>query len=404
VPILKNIGVLATCRFEGGQASIHAHERAAMVWKGEVIERVGPETELLSEYGDRDPIDAEGRLVIPGLVDCHTHLAFGGWRANEFEERIRGRSYLEIAASGGGIAATVAATRTTSTEDLLARCRDWLTAISQLGITTVEAKSGYGLDLEHELRLLGVYRELQQQQPVRIVPTFLGAHTVPPEYRERRGSYIELLCDTLIPEVSRRGLARFCDAFVEESAFTVDDARVILRRAQEHGLRAKLHADQLTDGGGAALAAEVDAVSADHLDCVSDEGIERLARSRTVAVSLPVASLYLDRPPLPARRLINAGVPVAVATDFNPGTAPTFHLPFAMVLACTLQRMTPAEALKGATIYAAKAICEDTVAGSLERGKRADFAIIDAPDVNHWLYHFSGNRCLSTYIGGERVY
>jgi imidazolonepropionase len=245
-----------------------------------------------------------------------------------------------------------------------------------------------------------VYRQLQHEQPVRIVPTFLGAHAVPPEYRDRRAAYIDLLCDELVPEIARRGLARFCDVFLEESAFTLDEARAILTRARSRGLVPKVHADQLTDGGGAALAAELAAASADHLECISHEGIESLARSETVAVSLPVASLYLNRPPLPARRIIDAGVPVAVATDFNPGTAPTFHLPLAMLLACTMQRMTPEEVLKGATVYAAKAIAEDRAAGSLEPGKRADFAIIDAPGVNDWLYHFSGNRCVATYIGG----
>lgn len=404
VHVLRNIGVLAACRFDGGQAAIHLQENAALVWDRGVIEWVGPEARIPDQYRGHDEIDAERRLVIPGLIDCHTHLAFGGWRADEFEERIQGRTYLEIAAAGGGIARTVAATRATATEDLVAFCSDRLGGMSQLGVTTVEAKSGYGLDIEHELRLLRVYQELQRRQAVRVIPTFLGAHTVPSEYRERRSAYIELLCDRLLPEIARGRLARFCDVFVEDSAFSLDEARTILQAAREHGLFPKLHADQLSDGGGAALAAEVGATSADHLECISADGIKLLARSNTVAVSLPVASLYLGRPAMPARQLIEAGVPVAVATDFNPGTAPTFHLPLALLLACTLQRMTPAEALKGATIYAAKAIGEDAVAGSLERGKRADFAVIDAPDVTEWLYQFSANRCQSTYIGGHRVH
>jgi imidazolonepropionase len=405
MPILTNIGVLAACRFEGGQSAIHALERAALVWNDGLIEWVGREAELpFADYRRHQRIDAGGRLVIPGLIDCHTHLAFGGWRANEFEERIQGRSYAEIAAAGGGIAVTVAATRASTSDQLVARCAAWLAAMSALGVTTVEAKSGYGLNREHELRLLEVYRELNLRQPVRVVPTFLGAHIVPPDYRDRRQDYLELLCTVLIPEVARRSLARYCDVFVEQGAYSVAEARSIFRAARQHGLIPKLHADQLTDLGGAVLAADVDAASADHLDCVSAEGIARLAESRTVAVSLPVATLYLNRPPTPARRLIEAGVPVAVATDFNPGTAPTFHLPFALLLACTMQRMTPAEALKGATIFAARAIGEDAVAGSLEPGKRADFALIDAPNVTHWLYHFSENRCLATYIAGQRVF
>jgi imidazolonepropionase len=342
--------------------------------------------------------------VIPGLIDCHTHLAFGGWRADEFEARIQGRSYLDIAAAGGGIAATVGATGRTSTTELVERCQEWLAAMAALGVTTVEAKSGYGLTVGEELRLLDVYRQVHQRQPVRVVPTLLAAHAVPADYRERRADYIDLVCTMLIPEVARQRLATFCDVFVEESALTVDEARAVLRAAREHGLTAKVHADQLTDGGGAGLAVEFAAASADHLECISPDGIERLAASRTVAVSLPVASLYLGRPPLPARRLIEAGVPVAVATDFNPGTAPTFHLPLALLLACTLQRMTPAEALKGGTVYAARAIGEDAVAGSLEPGKRADFAVIDAPDVTQWLYQFAPNRCVMTFVMGERVH
>jgi imidazolonepropionase len=207
----------------------------------------------------------------------------------------------------------------------------------------------------------------------------------------------------LIPVVARRGLARFCDVFVEDSAFTPAEARTILRCAREHGLGAKLHADQFTDNGGAALAAEMRAASADHLECVSAEGIARLARAGTVAVTLPLAALYLGRPAAPARRLIDAGVPVAVATDFNPGTAPSLHLLLAMLLAATLQRMTPAEVLKAVTIQAAKAIGEASAAGSLEPGKRADFAIIDAAGVDHWVYHFAANACVGAYIGGVRV-
>jgi imidazolonepropionase len=275
--------------------------------------------------------------------------------------------------------------------------------MARLGITTVEAKSGYGLDFENEIRLLEVYERLRHTQPVRLVSTLLAAHVVPPEYADRRGHYLEIVCRDLIPEVARRRRARFCDVFVEESAFTPDEARAILGCAGEHGLGAKLHVDQFTDGGGAALAAELNAVSADHLECVSEDGITRLARSGTVAVTLPIAALYVTRPAAPARNLITAGVPVAVATDFNPGTAPTFHLPLAMLLAATLQRMTPAEVLKGVTMYAARAIGEASVTGSLEPGKRADFVIIDAPDVNHWIYHFAPNACVATYIGGKRV-
>lgn len=403
MPVLTNIGVLAACRDEGGQGAIHPIPHAALAWRGTDIAWVGPVAALPSEYHDDERIDAEGRLVVPGLIDCHTHLAFAGWRADEIEARMQGRTYQELAAEGGGIARTVANTRRVDTATLVARCARRLSQMAQLGVTTVEAKSGYGLDVETEIRVLEVYETLRRRQPVRLVSTLLAAHVVPPEYADRRDEYVDLVCRDLIPEVARRGLARFCDVFVEESAFKANEARAILRCAREHGLEAKLHVDQLTDGAGAALAAQLNATSADHLECVSADGIAQLARAGTTAVTLPLAALYLGRPVAPARALIEAGVPVAVATDFNPGTAPTWHLPLAMLLAATMQRMTPAEVLKGVTIYAARAIGEAAVLGSLEPGKRADFAIIDAPDVSHWVYHFTPNSCVGTYIGGVRI-
>lgn len=399
--LLHNIGQLATCRAEGGQGEIHPIADAALVWEGETIRWVGPRRELPSEYRDAERVDAGGMLVVPGLVDCHTHLAFGGWRADEFEQRVLGRDYLEIARAGGGIASTVRHTRVASEEALVERALGFLREIQALGVTTVECKSGYGLDRESELKLLRVYRRLAERQPVRIVPTFLGAHVVPPEFQDDREQYVDLLVHDLIPTIGRERLAVCCDAFVETSAFTVDEARRILRAGQAAGLAAKLHADQLSAGGGAELAAELGAWSADHLECISDTGIAALARSGVVAVSLPVATLYLHQPAMPARRLIDAGVSVAVATDFNPGTAPSYHLPFALTLACTLQRMTPAEALKGATIIAARAVGLDRHVGSLEPGKAADFAVIDAQDVRHWLYHFRANACVRTVVAGR---
>jgi imidazolonepropionase len=399
--MLASISQLATCRAEGGQGDIQAIPNAAMVWDDAgVIRWVGPEKDLPSAYRGAERVDAGGRLVIPGLVDCHTHLAFGGWRADEFEQRLRGRSYLDIAKSGGGIASTVRQTRKATEQELGDKAAGFLAQMLALGITTVECKSGYGLDTDNELKLLRVYRRLAEQQPVRLVPTFLGAHMIAPEFRDDRAGYVDLLVERMIPAVAGAKLAVCCDVFVEESAFSLEEARRILRAGQAAGLASKLHADQLTSGGGAELAAELGALSADHLECISEPGIAALAAAGVVAVSLPIASLYLSQRPMPARRLIEAGVAVAVASDFNPGSAPSYHLPLALTLACTLQRMTPAESLKGATLYAARAVGLEASVGSLEPGKQADFVLMDAPDVNHWLYHFRPNAALKVFVGG----
>ncbi len=401
--LLRNIGILAACRPEGGQGEIHAVRDAALAWEDGRVAWVGPAAQLPEEYGGLRGDDAGGRLVVPGLVDCHTHLAFGGWRADEFALRAAGATYLEIARAGGGITSTMRATREAAEAALLERAAGFLQAMIALGVTTVECKSGYGLDTKTELKLLRVYRALAGLGPSRIVPTFLGAHVVPPEHRADRRRYIELLIAEMIPAVAREGLARCCDVFVEETAFSVAEAREILEAGRGAGLAPKLHADQLADGGGAELAAEVGAWSADHLEHASDRGIAAMAAAGVVAVSLPIASLYLRQPAMRARRFIEAGVPVAVATDFNPGSAPSYHLPLALTLACTMQGMMPAEALKGATSIAARALGLDG-AGSIVRGGPADFAVIDAPGVDQWLYHFRPNACVRTVIAGETVH
>jgi len=401
MPLLRSIGFLARCLPEGPPGEIHAIENAALAWEDGVIRWAGPDREIPVEFRDWASEDGRGRMVVPGLIDCHTHLAFGGWRGDEFGERLAGRSYLEIAAAGGGIVSTMTRTRAASVPMLVERARGHLREMEKLGVTTVEAKSGYGLSHDSELALLEVYAELVRTDPVRLVPTLLGAHVVPPEYRDDREAYLAMLVNELIPEVGRRGLARFCDVFVEETAFSVAEARRILQAGLAAGLGAKLHADQLTDGGGAALAAEVGATSADHLEYASAAGIAAMRDAGVVAVSLPIATLYLNQRPLPARALLDAGVPVAVATDFNPGSAPSYHLPLAMMLACTMQRMTPREVLRGVTSVAARAIGVEREAGSLAPGWSADFAIIDAPDPEFWMYHFRANACLRTVRNGE---
>lgn len=402
MPLLTNISHLYTCAGDGQGEAGHVAD-AALAWEGAVVRWVGVAKDLPAEFKSWEMEDAEGRIVIPGLIDCHTHLAFGGWRADDFERRIKGDSYLQIAEAGGGIASTVAKTRALSEAELADRAEECLEDVVSLGVTTVEAKSGYGLTVADELKTLRAYRALASRQPVRLVPTFLGAHTVPPEYKERRAEYIKLVIDEMLPAVAQEKLATFCDAFVEASAFTHDESRAIFAAAKALGLVPKLHADQLTANGGAELAAEVGAASADHLEHISDAGIAAMRKAGTVAVSLPLATLYLNASPLPARKLIDAGVPVAVATDFNPGSAPSWHLPLAMMLACNLQRMTPAEVLVGATRMAARALRRDDV-GVLAPGKQADFALLEADDLTQWLYHFRPNACVRTVIGGATVW
>lgn len=404
MPVLTDIKTLYTCPPDASPDDAGAIDDAAMVWHKDRIVWVGPAADLPGRYKREDRLDGHGCIAVPGLVDCHTHLAFGGWRADEFAMRCRGDSYLDIARAGGGIARTVSQTREASEADLLARCKRFLKGMTALGVTTVECKSGYGLDLDTELKQLRVYRQLGADSRVRIVPTFLGAHIVPPDYRDDRDAYIALLTDEVLPRIAEDGLARFCDVFVEETAYTADEARRILSAAREHGLRAKLHADQLNDCGGGELAAEFNAVSADHLEYISEDGIEALADKGVVAVSLPLATTYLRQKPLDGRRLLDAGVPVAVATDFNPGSAPSYHLTLAMTLACIEQGMSPSESLRGATTIAARALDLQSEAGSLLPDYRCDFALINAPDVNHWLYHFTPSACRITVAGGEVVH
>ncbi|MEE4216538.1 MAG: imidazolonepropionase [Xanthomonadales bacterium] len=403
MPVLRNIAELATCPPDSPQQDAGLVRNASLVFQDGMVRWSGPASELPAEFSSEASIDCGSRLVIPGLVDCHTHLCFGGWRGDEFELRLKGASYQEIAAAGGGIRSTVDATRAASAQELEQKAANALQGMLELGVTTVECKSGYGLDEVNEIKQLEVFQRLNQCQPVELVPTFLGAHIIPPEHSASRDLYINLLCNVLIPKVAAEGLAEFCDAFVEQGAYTVDEARKIFSVARRHGLQIKLHADQLSDSGGAALAAEFDAVSAEHLEYVNEEGIRLLAGSGTVAVSLPLASLYLGEAYVPARRMIDAGIRVAVATDFNPGSAPSYHLPLAMTLACLNQAMTPQEVLNGATTIAARAVARHDRIGSLLPGYQADIAIIDAPSLNQWLYHFTPNACTSVYKNGLKM-
>lgn len=399
--ILRNIGQLAICSPDSAQQDAGLINDAALVFERERIAWAGTESQLPKVHANLESVDCGGRLVIPGLVDCHTHLCFGGWRGDEFEMRLQGRSYQEIAAAGGGIRSTVAATRSESAGQLFTKSLNALEGILDLGVTTLECKSGYGLETGAELKQLKVYRRLNRHQPVDLVPTFLGAHMVPDEYQDRREAYVRLLCDVMIPAVTEQKLAQFCDIFIEEGAYTLDEAREILGAAGKAGLGLKVHADQLSSGGGAQLAAELGAVSAEHLEYADDDGIAALAKAGTVAVSLPLASLYLRERYVPARKMLEAGVRVAVATDFNPGSAPSYHLPLAMTLACINQQMTPQETLMGATTIAARAVGAESRIGALLPGFAADIAIIDSPSLNHWLYHLRANACCGVVKSGQ---
>lgn len=377
---------------------------AALAWEGDRIAWAGPATNLPEEYRDAETLDAGGRCVIPGLIDCHTHLCFGGWRGDEFAQRLAGAGYSEIQAAGGGIQSTVRATRAATGDELIEKAARALAGMARLGVTTVEAKSGYGLSRDDEIKQLRVYRELAASQPVELVATCLGAHLIPPEYADNRDGYIDLLCEELIPRVADEKLARFCDVFIEKGAYTLEEGRRILETAQRLGLGAKIHADQLSAGGGARLAGELGAVSAEHLEYADEDGIAAMADAGTVAVSLPLASLYLRDTYLDYRTWNAAGVEVAVATDFNPGTAPSYHLHLALLLACLNQHMTPQQALAGATVHAAKAVGLETDHGRLEPDCVADLAVLDSPDINHWLYHFRPNACVGTVKAGEWIW
>lgn len=401
--IFTHIGSLATCAAYLNWDDPGLGQNAAMVVEDGRFVWIGSAEEIPSALSMGEVVDLGGRLVVPGLVDSHTHLAFGGWRAGEFALRCQGATYQEIAARGGGIMATVRQTRAATPEQLRDRAAGFLREMLAQGVTTVEAKSGYGLTVADELKLLRVYRALAESSPQRIVATFLGAHTVPAEFKSQRGEYLRQMVEEALPAIAAEGLARFADVFVEDGAFTADEARDYLQACRQYGLRAKLHVDQLHDGGGATLAAAVGAISADHLEYTGDAGIAALAAAGVIAVALPVASLYLRQPFLDARRYQAAGVPVAVATDFNPGTAPCASLPLAMNLACTQNRMTPAAALRGATIVAARAVAEEEHVGSIEVGKRADFIVLNEPSVDQWLYRLPPAPPCRVVIGGETV-
>lgn len=378
----------------------------AMIVAGTTIERTGTTDGLRHIiHGERLPVvDAKFAAVTPGFVDAHTHLPFAGSRAPEFEQRIAGRTYQQIAASGGGIARTVTATRDAAFDSLLEQARRHAVWMLRTGTTTAEAKSGYGLSLESELKILRVVRALQTESPLRILPTVLAAHTVPPEFREDRNAYLSLIVNEILPAVAGESLAESCDVFCDEHAFTLDESRTILQAARSLGFRLRMHVEQFAADGGAALAAALGADTADHLETTRAEGIRALASAAVQPVLVPASVFCLGRDEYAeARAMIEAGLGVVLATDFNPGSSPTTSMPFVLSLACQRMKMLPSEALTAATLNAAYSLQRGAQTGSLEPGKSADFLIHEFRDYRELAYFTAVPNMPQVFIGGQRI-
>lgn len=413
--LITNIGQLATPVPSGDgplrgteQAHVRTVPKAAIFARDDTIEACGPYDEVcrVAESAAHDVLhfDAGGRVAVPGFVDPHTHLVFDGDRVDEYDRRLRGASYIEILHAGGGILDTVRKTRAASAESLFESARRRARIMACSGTTVIEAKSGYGLDLETEIKILQVIRRLNEELPLEFVPTFMGAHALPPEFQNDPGAFIDFLVSEVLPQVAAARLAEFVDVFCETGVFTPELCRRILLKARQYGLGIKLHADELDDSGGAQLAASLNAVTADHLVKVSPEGIDHLAASGTIAVLLPTTSLFMgSRQPAPARDIISKAVPVAIATDMNPGTSPVFSMPLAMSLACSYLRMTPAEALTAATLNAAYAAGRGEVNGALVPGRNADVVLVDAEDYREITYYMGSNLIHAVFAGGRPI-
>ena len=400
--IVKNARQLVTLRStqEGPRTKDHMEdlgiiEDGVVVISGNKIMALGKTKNVLDEIRITDKtkvIDAKDRVILPGFVDCHTHPVFANTREEEFEMRIKGKTYQEIAESGGGIKSSVKNLRSKSKEELIQLALPRLDRMLSYGTTTIEAKSGYGLSLKDEIKMLEVIKELNEIHPIDLIPTFLGTHEIPEEYKNNRKEYIKLITEKMIPEVAKRKLAVFCDIFCEKGVFNIDESREILITAKSHGLGLKLHADQLSALGGSKLAAELGAISADHLEFIDDDGIEKMKDSGVIGVLLPGACFGLgitEYPP--ARKMIERGLPVALATDFNPGSSMTESVPIILSLACLMMRMTPAEAIVASTINSAYAVDKANDIGSIEDGKKADLVIWNVQNYKEIPYHFGVN-------------
>ncbi|MFC9542672.1 imidazolonepropionase [Lysinibacillus sp. NPDC056959] len=381
-------------------------ENGSVLMEGNSIIAVGSLTQLKADFPDlvkvAEVIDASGKIVMPGLVDCHTHLVHGGTREQEFNMRLNGATYMEIMNAGGGIHATTKRTRETSFGDLYVKTMNHLDVFLKHGVTTVEAKSGYGLDWETEKKQLEVTKELQATHDIDVVSTFMGAHAVPRDYKGREDEFVDLVIHDMLPKVAELNLAEFNDVFCEKGVFTPEQSRRILEAGKALGLTPKIHADEIEPYEGAELAAEVGAISAEHLLVASDEGIQKMAEAGTIAVLLPGTAFFLRAPFARGRLMIDEGVPVAISTDFNPGSSPTLSLPFIMNLACMHMGMTLEEVLTATTVNAAYAINRGHQIGSLEAGKQADVIILDVANYKQ-LQYFYGMNHTNTVIKNGRV-
>lgn len=406
--LIKNIGTLQTpvgsCKHGGEKQgeNIKLHNAAILVEDG-LIKAITSDGIVPEGCENAQVIDAGGALVTPGLIDCHTHMVFGGYRQGEIPLKLRGASYLDILRAGGGILDTVGKTRAASEDELYEKTKGFLDEMLSFGVTTAESKSGYGLDLENELKQLRVNKRLQESHKMDIVSTFLGAHAIPEEYKGRADEYIDLLCDVVLPAVKAENLADFVDVFCEDSVFDVSQSEKMLKAGQTLGLRARIHADEIEEIGGAVLSGEVGAISAEHLIATGEKGMASMANGGVIADLLPCTSLYLNKTFAPARRMIELGIPVAIASDFNPGSCPSLNLQLAMTMGYVKYRMTPEEILTAVTVNAACSCGLEEKVGTLEVGKQADIVIWNAPDMEMLVYRFGSNLVNTVIKRGEIV-